>query len=162
MSCLAEFAQKWCHPEYPPTPVDAAELAQVEAELGLLFPQDYKDQVLEVGLPHPTLALLSAILGRGKVVEDLSSLHAPQMILDETRGWVQAGMPDWIVVIGSDCAGNSFGFDMRKLRAKQVAKAPVLFWDHDFGTTSRVARSFPAWIKRYSGRWAKGLTYADF
>lgn len=162
MNVLAEFAQKWSHPDSFLTPVTRADLDAVQLELGIRFPQDYRFQVLTVGLPHPTLALSSSILGRNVDLFDLSDLHDPQTILEQTRGWHQAGMPAWMVAIGSDSLGNIFGFDMRELRTGQVAQAAVFFWDHDFGEVTPVADSFNAWIESYLGAWADGLSYADF
>ena len=60
MTPLKKFSEKWCHPERPVPRVSEGELNSVENEFGIFLPSDYREQVLSVGLPSPTLALLAA------------------------------------------------------------------------------------------------------
>lgn len=79
---LSDFARKWSHPDYPPERVNESDLIAAETELGIKFPEDYRAQVLNVGLPRPTLALLSAIVDRGMELNDLSVLHNPKAVVE--------------------------------------------------------------------------------
>ena len=159
---LAGFAKKWCHPEHPPEPVELASLNAVELEFGITLPKDYREQVLAVGLPGSTLALLSGIVDREVDLQDLSELHSPAQIADATHAWRAAGMPKHLLAIGTDSAGSLFCFDTRDLRDSTVHAAPIYFWDHEFGTTDRLATSFPDWIASYLQNWSDGLSYDDF
>ncbi len=159
---LARFAQKWCHQDHRPKPIDSAALRTAEVELGVAFPDDYKRQVLAVGAPYTTLALSSAILDMNVDLHVLSDLHDPHEIVEGTRGWQSAGMPASLIAIGSDLGGNQFCFSVGDLRGPSVSTAPVYFWDHDFGTTDRIADSFSAWIETYLGAWSDGRSATDF
>jgi hypothetical protein len=162
MDELLRFARKWCLDDYAPQPVDPEHLEVLERELGVSLPADFKKQILSVGLPSPTLALLSGIVDRDVELFDLSSLCEPQDIVGETADWRSAGMPEYLIVIGNDCSGNKFCFDRRDLHAAEVPSAPVYFWDHDTGEVQKLAPSFPLWIASYLENWSDGLTAMDF
>lgn len=162
MNELLGFAQKWCHPDYPPLQIDPEKLLAVGHELGVSFPDDYRSAILTVGLPHPTLALLNNILERNSDLHDLSNLYSPEEILSSTKGWHEAGMPGNLIAIGNDCSGSSFCFDANDLKNGSVSQAPVYFWDHDFDETERIEVSFSSWIGSYLGDWSKSLSYSDF
>lgn len=160
---LKQFADKWCHKDYPPEPVHAEELVATESELKIRLPADYRQQVLAVGLTSPTLALLSVIDDLQLDLNDLSSLCTPPEIINQTFKWRAIGMPDHLLVIGDDCMGNKFCFDMGDLSGdKRSLYAPVYFWDHDFDVTTKIADSFSVWIESYLGPWSHGLSATDF
>ena len=118
MTSLKSFSDKWCHPESRPQTVLEDELNSVETEFGIRLPSDYREQVLTVGLPSPTLALLSAINSREVVLHNLSRLCKPSEIKEETIGWRDAGLPEDLLVIGADCMGNKFCFNLTDLKKK--------------------------------------------
>lgn len=159
---LLAFAAQWSHPSDPAVPVDQSELEAAEATLGVQLPEDYKAGVLSVGLRRPTLALLSAIADQQINLHDLSDLASPNEIVEKTLGWREFGLPENLVVIGNDCMGSTFCFDVADLQGDRVVSAPVYFWDHDFDTVELVGASFPEWIGSYLGEWSKGLNYDDF
>lgn len=162
MNTLNDFVQKWCHPDHPPTTVDADDLLAAEHKLGVVFPEDYRSSVLAVGLPSPTLALLSAIVDKELDLRDLANLLSPEEVVDETFGWREIGMPGNLIAIGNDAGGSKFCFDEDDLKGQSVASAPIYFWDHDFDETERVSDSFSAWIGSYLGDWSRGLNFKDF
>lgn len=159
---LLAFTARWSHPNHPPVTIDQPELEAAEAILGVRFPEEYKEGVLSVGRPSPTLALLSAIADRQIELHDLSDLASPNEIVEQTLGWREIGMPKNLVVIGNDSMGNKFCFDVADLQGDRVISAPVYFWDHDFDTVELVGPSFQEWICSYLGEWSNGLNYADF
>jgi hypothetical protein len=149
MNQLAAFNDKWGRPKNPPTPVDPAALMQVGLQLGMTFPACYIAAMGEVGAPSTTLGLLHVITTQQLDLPDLSALHVPADVWTKTVGWRAAGMPNWLVAIGSDCMGNSFCFDMRKKGILRKSSPAIYLWDHDLGNTRKVADSFDLWIERY-------------
>lgn len=139
-----------------------SDLNAVEAKFGIYLPTEYRDQVLAVGLPNPTLALLSAIVDNEIYLAALSDLCNPKEIEEATIGGRAAGMPEDLLVIGLDHLANEFCFKLADLKTQRSAKAPIYFWDHDFLETEKVAASFTDWIDSYQGKWSEGVTYSDF
>ncbi|WP_210215134.1 SMI1/KNR4 family protein, partial [Mesorhizobium sp. M4B.F.Ca.ET.089.01.1.1] len=80
-------------------------MSAAEQQLGVRFPEDYRQAVLDVGLPRPTIALLNAIVVRGLDLHDLSNFYSPKEIVEETLGWREIGMPDRLIAIASDGSG---------------------------------------------------------
>ena len=126
---LQDFVDLWCHPEYPPAPVSLSELTETEKELNSALPADHRTQLLAVGAPAPTLALLGAIVDADIDLPDLQELHAPAQIVGATRDWVKAGMPPELVAIGTDALGASFCLDRLTLTRTPVASSRILRWD---------------------------------
>ena len=158
---LKSFAEKWCSPDYPPEVVLGSELDSVEAYFGIFLPVEYREQVLAVGLPKPTGALLSAISDGELDLHDLSQLCNPTEVKEETIGWREAGLPDNLLVIGNDCMGNKFCFDLFNLEKQTSGSVPVYFWDHEFFETDQIAPSFSDWIDAYQGKWSDGISHTD-
>ena len=143
-SPLSRFIQIWCHPSYPPDPVQQSDLEMVEERFGFSLPQDYKAEVLNVGLPKPTIALLSSIVEAELELADVSNFLSPTEIVEQTEEWRDIGLPKNLVAFASDCMGNLFAFDSR-------ARGNTAIWlfDHDFGDVAEVANDFTSWIERF-------------
>jgi hypothetical protein len=151
---LRKFAEIWCGKDSKPKQVQEIDLRSVETRYAISFPEDYFSQVIAVGLPWaPTL--LSAILDRDLNLHDLSGLCTPEEIVEETEGWRPIGMPDHLIVIGWDCTGNKFCFDIPELSEGVKPGTSVFFWDHDFNETTKIAESFSGWISSYIDPWEK-------
>ncbi|MEO0679572.1 MAG: SMI1/KNR4 family protein, partial [Pseudomonadota bacterium] len=140
---------RWCGTSRRPKAVTEDALAELERVFAIALPRDYREQVLAVGLPSPTIELLDRIFDANAGVADLSELHSPEEVRSATLVWREAGLPETLLAIGSDCGGNTFAFDLGDLRGGPVDRAAVYFWDHEFGTVRRVARSFSAWVERF-------------
>lgn len=161
MSVLSAFVQKWCHPDYPPAKVEIHEIAVLEHTFGLVVPDDYKVEICTVGLPSPTLALLSGICERDVDLHDLSELYTPDQISRETEDWREIGMPENLIAIGRDSGGGSFCFDINELKKTRVPSASVYYWDHDFDKVTCEATSFSSWISQFLDSWSDGLSFRD-
>lgn len=94
----------------PPDPVVESDLRRVEQHLDMRLPDDYRQAVLTVGLPRPTIALLDAIVERELDLHDVSNFYSPQEIIEETTDWHEIGMPEKLIAFASDCCGNKFCF----------------------------------------------------
>ncbi|TIR31963.1 SMI1/KNR4 family protein [Mesorhizobium sp.] len=143
---LSRFVEKWTIPTYPPESVSEEDLGAAEQQLGVHFPEDYRQAVLDVGLPRPTIALLDAIVERELDLHDLHDFYSPKEIVEETLSWREIGMPDRLVAIASDGSGNKFCFNADQLGGDSAGMRAIWFFDHDFGTVDEVAPSFHAWI----------------
>jgi len=159
---LLAFSVQWSNPDQPPVRVSQIELNDIEITMGVRFPEDYRTEILSVGLPRPSLALLAAISDQEVDLYDLAELSTPNVIVEETTDWWAIGLPKNLIVIGNDSMGNKFCFDVADLQGNTVASAAVYVWDHDFDTVELVAASFPEWIGGYVGEWSAGLSYKDF
>ena len=61
---LARFADKWGSSHYPSDSVSEADLRSVEHRFAVRLPDDYREAVLETGLPRTTIDLLDAIVDK--------------------------------------------------------------------------------------------------
>lgn len=145
MQPLANFALKWCHPEYRPLPIQSLQLDEAESALGLSLPPAYRTAVLEVGLPRPTASLLHSIVETSADLHDVAEFLNPAEIVCSTQEWRELGLPSHLIAFASDCMGNLFGFD----GLKATDQDGVWFYDHDSGETRSVAPSFEEWLKPY-------------
>lgn len=143
---LRDFIGLWTSQSYPPDKVSLAELDAAEARLQTRLPIDYRNAVLEFGLPRPTIALLDTIVDHELDLSDASDFLAPNEIVAETEGWREAGMPQDLVAFASDCCGNKFCFAISDAQQPEQA---VIFWDHDFNSVETIAPSFDRWIETY-------------
>ncbi|MBO9706930.1 MAG: SMI1/KNR4 family protein [Caulobacter sp.] len=145
MRSLSDFASKWSHPEYGPEPILLADLERAEAQLDGRLPSDYRDAVLNVGLPRPTGALLHSICEAQADFADVADFLTADEMISSTQAWREMGLPKDKIAFASDCMGNLFVFDSAAL--SQSSK--VWFFDHDAGETELVAPSFTSWIQQY-------------
>lgn len=132
------------NPELPPEPVSVADLREAEGMLAFKFPFDYEREVLDVGLPRPTIALLDAIVERELNIASVGDFYSPEEIVSETTVWKDIGMPGHLIAIAGDESGNKFCFSTMQIDADRQG---VWFFDHDFGTVEEIAPSFSAWIE---------------
>lgn len=147
---LQPFIAKWTHPDYSPDTVSAEQLQQVEKQFGFHYPADYRNAVLQFGLPRPSFALLDAIVERDISLHCVSDFLSPAEAIEQTAGWREIGLPDGLVAFASDESGNLFCFDTAELSSENTDSSAVWLYDHDVNETEVVSSSFTAWIEAYS------------
>jgi cell wall assembly regulator SMI1 len=147
---LSRFGEKWGYEGEEPKKVSEADLRSVEAKFKIAFPDEYMEQVLAVGLPRGP-KLLDAICDLELDLHDLNNFCTPEEIISETEGWREVGLPDHLLVIATDSMGNKFCFDISELSNGPTLAAAVIFWDHDFGETEKLADSFTDLLLGYLG-----------
>jgi len=155
MSALLKFHQAWSHHEYHPEPVSEEGLAELEKELCIVFPDDYRKSILSVGVPNPTSELWDWLEYKEEKLwwmfwrnlADLSEIYAPNEIR-EALGWYDAGLPRYLIPIADDSSGNQFCYSSIELISDNK-RAAIYFWDHDFRTVHKVGKSFDTWLKKY-------------
>lgn len=147
---LQPFIAKWTNPDYPAGTVSVEQLQQVEKQFGFQYPTDYRNAVLQFGLPRPTLALLDAILERDISLQCVSDFLSPEEAIKQTVGWHEIGLPYGLVAFANDESGNLFCFDTAELSSENKDRSAVWFYDHDFNEAEVVSSSFTVWIEAYS------------
>lgn len=143
---LSRFIALWTHPDCAPDPVSEAELESAEGRLQTRLPADYRDAVLQFGLPRPTIDLLDAIVDRELDLNDLSDFLSPAEIVAVTEDWRDLGLPEELVAFATDCMGNLFCFPTE---ADAGGEVPVFFFDHDDRTVDAIAPTFTRWIEEF-------------
>ena len=146
---LARFTEIWTSSHYPPQPVAEADLDTVEQRFKVQLPQDYRQAILAVGLPRPTIALMDAIVERELDLHSLGDFYSPSEIIEETINWREMGMPEQLIAFASDGCGNMFCFDADRLNISHGEGNAIWFYDHDFETVGQIAKSFDAWIEAF-------------
>jgi hypothetical protein len=144
MSPLERFVRIWTHPDYPPKRVRESELKEVEDRFQFVFPKPYKDEVLRIGLPSTTIALLSFIVDRRLDMADGSDFFDGRSMIETTEGWHELGLPKNLVAFAKDCMGNLFAFSR-----ESSGESAVWFYDHDFDEVTEVSEDFLSWVESY-------------
>ncbi len=122
------------------------ELERAEVRLQTRLPADYRNAVLELGLPRPTIELLDAIVDRELDLRDASEFLSPTEIVAVTEDWRDLGLPEELVAFATDCMGNLFCFPTE---ADAEGAVPVFFFNHDDRTVDVIAPSFTRWIEEF-------------
>lgn len=143
---FGRFITLWTNPDYPPDAVSEGELNRAEDSLPTRLPAEYRNAVLQFGLPHPTIELLDAIVDRELELRDVNRFLSPSEIVTETEEWRALGLPKGLVAFASDCMGNLFCFPTQ---ADVDGKVPVFYFDHDQGSAEVIAPSFSGWIDEF-------------
>lgn len=142
---MRRFISLWTHPDYAPAPISSDDLESVERRLQTQLPSDYKEGILEFGLPRPTVELLDAICDRHLDLRDVSDFLGPDEIVEVTGEWRDLGLPEELFAFATDCMGNLFCFPSDPNDAVQ----PVFYWNHDTKEVDTVAPSFSGWIEDF-------------
>ena len=146
---LSRFTELWTSVAYPPEPVAEPDLRSVEKRFSVHLPDDYRQAVLQAGLPRPTIALMDAIVEREFDLHSLGDFYSPAEIIEETIGWREIGMPEQLIAFASDGCGNKFCFDADRLNNGSAEGYAIWFYDHDFRTVNQIAPSFDGWIEAF-------------
>lgn len=146
---LQRFATKWGHEDDPPQTVDRGDLAIAEDRLGRLFPTAYHEAVTAIGLPRPTLSLLTSIVDADADLGDVGEFFTPNHIASDPDAFRTAETPDDFIAFASDSMGDRYGFLCPPAGGRRPPDSPVLRMDHETGGTEAVADSFADWLLDY-------------
>lgn len=144
---MSRFIKLWTYPDCATVPVRADQLHAAESRLNTRLPLDYRDAIIEFGLPSPAIALLDTICDRDLDLHDVSDFFSPEEIVEHTEGWRDLGLPEELVAFASDCMGNLFCFPEAQAESCEL---PVFFWYHDEKSVETLAPSFTRWIEGFS------------
>ena len=129
----------------PPRPQTDAELDFVEAALDTKLPVAYREFMTRFGTVH-TPCVLDEISESGLDHPDVQDFLVTNEVVENTKGYWSAGMPDDVIGFASDCMGNMIGFRRSRERRDD---ASVVFFDHDYVEVSEIASSFDEFLDWY-------------
>jgi hypothetical protein len=136
------------HQGEPPVPVAASDIQRIERELATVLPKSYVTFMQSQGSVY-TPSLLSLIVDGEHEQWDVTSISKVAEVIEGTRGYWSAGMPEELVGFASDSMGNLFCFRRVDAGSPRADDAEVWFFDHDFCSDSKVAESFDEWLLSY-------------
>ena len=127
-------------------PATAAQLADAEVALGVLWPDAYRHFSLTCGAVY-TPSLLDLVVKQKPGFGDVQQFLTPKQSVTETRRW-HLEPEGGCVAFASDCSGNFFAF--RQLSAtERPDDSAVWLFDHDDGEVVEQAASFDEWLGRF-------------
>jgi len=147
---LQRFADKWGSPDYPPDAVDSGDMAIAEHRIGRRLPESYLRAIFEVGLPRPTLSLLTSLIEADADASDIGEFFTPEEIVAGLNDYRTGETPAAYVAFASDSIGDRYGFLCPPSREARPAEGPVLRMDHETGEVEVVAGSFLDWLLHYN------------
>ena len=143
---VSRFITQWTHPSFAPDPVAESELESTEGRLETRLPAEYREAVLQFGLPRPTSALLEAIVDQELRLRDVSDFLSPSEIVSVTEDWRELGLPEQFVAFATDCMGNLFCFPKNSEASDEL---PVYYFNHDSGAVDKIASTSSQWIDEF-------------
>jgi hypothetical protein len=136
------------HQGVSPAPVVAADIQRAERELSTVFPQSYITFMQTHG-PVQTPSLLSLIVDGEHGLWDITVISEIPEVIEATRGYWLAGMPETLVGFARDSMGNLFCFRRVAPGSRRADDAEVWFFDHEFCKDKKIAASFDEWLLSY-------------
>lgn len=164
MSSLKAFHSTWALSGASPSPVSKTELEALESELHIRFPESYRKQILDFGLPDFTTDLWDWLTDRedaniarwGWTLANFYKPAPPHLNgflqpseIREALSWGELGMPANLLPFATDSSGNNITFDLKILQKSPGVETPVYIWDHDFQSVEKIAKNFTAFVKLY-------------
>ncbi|WP_207953340.1 SMI1/KNR4 family protein [Paenibacillus agricola] len=144
---------KW---KYIKQAINETVIQRVEMQLGVSFPQSYKDCVLLFHGARPEPNEFRTENGEEKAVRSLLPLEPyVKGNVIEVWGWISDRLAPGLVPFADDAFGNYLCFDFRDGASEEPK---VLFWDHDKAAMAPdhavilVASTFSELMNRIAGK----------
>lgn len=128
-------------------PATAAQLADAEAALAVLWPESYRQFALACGAVF-TPSLLDLIVEQKPGFGDVQQFLTPKQSVTETRRW-RLEPAGGCAAFASDCSGSYFAFRQLSQREPRPDDAPVWLFDHDAGEVVEQTATFDEWLGRF-------------
>ncbi|HEY2784097.1 MAG TPA: SMI1/KNR4 family protein [Fimbriiglobus sp.] len=128
-------------------PATAAQLADAEAALGVLWPESYRQFALALGAIY-TPSLLDLVVEHNSDFGDVQQFLTPKQSVTETRRW-QLEPAGRCAAFASDSSGSFFAFRQLTATEPRPEDAAVWLFDHEEGEVVEQAASFDEWLSRY-------------
>ena len=130
------------------TPIDSADIAELEQRLAAILPNSYKYLLSNYGLVH-TPNVLSRICDLGVDISEVQDFLSLEDVYSLSKLYEMSGMPKGHVLFASDCKGNMFCFKLSDCEC-QLIDIPVWFFDHQLNTVKQVSSSFSEWLGEFN------------
>jgi hypothetical protein len=130
------------------TPIDNADIAELEQRLAAILPNSYKYLLSNYGLVH-TPNVLSRICDLGVDISEVQDFLSLEDVYSLSKLYEMSGMPKGHILFASDCKGNMFCFKLSDCEGQQI-DIPVWFFDHQFHTVKKVSPSFSEWLGEFN------------
>lgn len=141
-----EFVGRFCPQKVALSKVDAID--DVEESLGVVFPQAYREFLLNQGAVHPS-RLLDLVVDQESELWDIQCFLTPDEVAETTELYRSGGMSERLIVFANDSMGNVFCFAEEDLLDARPEDAPVWFFDHDFCEDEKLAETFAGFLAEY-------------
>jgi|SRR6516164_524379 hypothetical protein len=125
--------------------VTAQQLDVLEKALRTKLPIAYRQFMIRHGVVH-SQGILDEIVGKELEHPDVQDFLEPHQAIEDTKAYWEAGMPENVIGVASDCMGNIIGFHRQD---SCTDDAPVVFFDHDFVEVNEIAPSFDEFLGWY-------------
>lgn len=120
--------------------LDSSLISAYEAEKGFLFPQSYRDFILENNGGSPVAEQFDTEKARGRVVKSFLSFNRDDReTIWKVSEWNSTEIGDSLIPIAMDPAGNLICF--------VKADSSIVFLDLESLSTEMIAESFQTFIK---------------
>ena len=122
--------------------VSADEIQRAEVDLGVTFPNSYREFLLRFGwarFAHDDLCGLGADLPDYRDVVKHTKFER----------MMNRGMPPALVTLMADGAGNHYCLDTRAITSGECG---VVFWDHECMKSDPAAEAFVPWLRQRLSR----------
>jgi hypothetical protein len=128
-------------------PAAAAQLADAEAALGVLWPESYRQFALACGAAY-TPGLLDLVAERKPGFGDVQQFLTPKQSVTETRRW-RLEPAGGCAAFATDSSGSFFAFRQLPAADPRPDDAAVWLFDHEAGEVVEQAASFDEWLGRF-------------
>lgn len=71
-------------------------------------------------------------------------MQLPSEMIEQTKMYIQAGMPEGFLGFASDCMGSVFCFKVSEILNSEGAG--IWFFDHDFCEIEKINENFNEWL----------------
>jgi len=128
-------------------PAPAAQLADAEAALGVLWPESYRQFAMACGAVY-TPSLLDLVVERKAGFSEVQQFLTPKQSVTETRRW-RLEPEGGCAAFASDCSGSFFAFRQLTATQSRPDDAAVWLFDHEAGEAVKQAASFDGWLGQF-------------
>lgn len=142
----AAFAERF-HAGKRLRPATAAQLADAEAALGVLWPEAYRQFAMACGAVY-TPSLLDLVVERKPGFGDVQQFLTPKQSVTETRRW-RLEPEGGCAAFASDGSGNFFAFRQLAGTEPPPDDAPIWLFDQEADEVLQQAASFDEWLGRF-------------
>ncbi|MDG1731930.1 MAG: SMI1/KNR4 family protein [Thalassotalea sp.] len=147
MNSIDLFVKNWGS-KNTMAPINADDIAELEAKFNAILPDSYKYLISTYGLVHSP-NVLTKICDLNSDLCEVQDFLSLEDVYSLSKLYEMSGMPKGHILFASDCKGNMFCFKLEDCINKQT-DSPVWFFDHGLSTVKKVSNSFAEWLNEFN------------